>query len=203
MKKIICILIALWTCVCASAKTYWCSPDGFSDGSSYDRAGSFTVLVSGLAAGDTLYLRGGQYDFDHQINIGCSGTADRRIVFMACPGEKPVLDLYFVFRMDKFESMTALASDSDEQKVRDASFYIGSYVRRYGFDIDFDPVADVNTNPQNIGQIINSKQSIMIEKKKNYLTPLMKVDKVQNAQIICGSQQNESYIEGSAGSWYD
>lgn len=119
MKKIICILIALWTCVCASAKTYWCSPDGFSDGSSYDRAGSFTVLVSGLAAGDT------------------------------------------------------------------------------------DPVADVNTNPQNIGQIINSKQSIMIEKKKNYLTPLMKVVKVQNAQIICGSQQNESYIEGSAGSWYD
>lgn len=43
----------------------------------------------------------------------------------------------------------------------------------------------------------------MIEKKKNYLPPLMKVVKVQNAQIICGSQQNESYIEGSAGSWYD
>lgn len=54
------------------------------------------------------------------------------------------------FELDRFESMTALASDNDEKKVYDASFYIGSYVRRYGFDIDFAPVADVNTNPENI-----------------------------------------------------
>lgn len=54
------------------------------------------------------------------------------------------------FGLKKFESMTALAADNDEKKVYDASFYIGSYVREYGFDIDFAPVADVNTNPDNI-----------------------------------------------------
>ena len=27
---------------------------------------------------------------------------------------------------------------------------IGTYLHRYGFDIDFAPVADVNTNPENI-----------------------------------------------------
>lgn len=46
----------------------------------------------------------------------------------------------------------------------------------------------------------------MTEKKKNYLTPQMKVVKVQNAQIICGSLQsgtsNESYQDGSTGDWY-
>ena len=54
------------------------------------------------------------------------------------------------FGLEKFESMTALAADGDEKKVYNASHYIGSYVSRYGFDIDFAPVADVNTNPENI-----------------------------------------------------
>lgn len=54
------------------------------------------------------------------------------------------------FGLRKFESMTALAADNDEEKIYDASFYIGSYVKEYGFDIDFAPVADVNTNPDNI-----------------------------------------------------
>ena len=55
-----------------------------------------------------------------------------------------------VFGLERFESMTALAADNDEKKVYDASHYIGKYVRKYGFDIDFAPVADVNTNPDNI-----------------------------------------------------
>lgn len=54
------------------------------------------------------------------------------------------------FGLKKFESMTALASGNDPQKVCDASLYIGTYVKEYGFDIDFAPVADVNTNPENI-----------------------------------------------------
>lgn len=53
------------------------------------------------------------------------------------------------FGLEKFESMTALAEEG-RQKVYDASNYIGSYIRKYGFDVDFAPVADVNTNPENI-----------------------------------------------------
>lgn len=54
------------------------------------------------------------------------------------------------FGLDKFESMTALAVGNDAKTVYNASHYIGSYVREYGFDVDFAPVADVNTNPENI-----------------------------------------------------
>lgn len=54
-----------------------------------------------------------------------------------------------VFGVTKYESMTALALEG-ERKVYEASRYIGSYVRDFGFDVDFAPVADVNTNPENI-----------------------------------------------------
>lgn len=54
------------------------------------------------------------------------------------------------FGLTKFESMTALAAANDEETVYEASHYIGSYVSEYGFDVDFAPVADVNTNPENI-----------------------------------------------------
>ena len=53
------------------------------------------------------------------------------------------------FDVPRFESVAAIAAGGPEA-AHDAAFAIGSYLRRYGFDIDFAPVADVNTNPQNI-----------------------------------------------------
>ncbi len=53
------------------------------------------------------------------------------------------------FGVPRFESMAALAKEG-EQAVHEAARTIGAYLRRYGFDIDFAPVADVNTNPANI-----------------------------------------------------
>lgn len=54
------------------------------------------------------------------------------------------------FGLERFESMTALASGGSTQTVYDAAHYIGTYVREYGFDVDFAPVSDVSTNPDNI-----------------------------------------------------
>lgn len=51
------------------------------------------------------------------------------------------------FDLPQFESMAALATP---RKAGDAARTIGTYLSRYGFDIDFAPVADVNTNPDNI-----------------------------------------------------
>lgn len=59
------------------------------------------------------------------------------------------------FGLGRFESMEAVGSGNDPQKARDAGLYIGSYVHQAGFDVDFAPVADVNTNPDNI--IIGSR----------------------------------------------
>jgi beta-N-acetylhexosaminidase len=54
------------------------------------------------------------------------------------------------FDVPKYESMEAIAKSGDPNEAYKAAFTIGSYVKEYGFDIDFAPVADVNTNPDNV-----------------------------------------------------
>jgi beta-N-acetylhexosaminidase len=54
------------------------------------------------------------------------------------------------FEVEKFESMGAIGATGDPQNAYYCGNTIGTYLRRYGFDIDFAPVADVNTNPENI-----------------------------------------------------
>lgn len=53
------------------------------------------------------------------------------------------------FDVPHYGSMAAVAAGGP-QAARDAAYSIGTYLRKYGFDIDFAPVADVNTNPDNI-----------------------------------------------------
>ena len=54
------------------------------------------------------------------------------------------------FNEKKYESMGAIGATGDPQNAYECGNTIGTYLRRYGFDIDFAPVADVNTNPENI-----------------------------------------------------
>ena len=54
------------------------------------------------------------------------------------------------FRLPKFPNMHELAAAGRTKDVQEAAFAIGTYLARFGFDIDFAPVADVNTNPRNI-----------------------------------------------------
>ncbi len=53
------------------------------------------------------------------------------------------------FHLKKFESMTWLCQNGGDTAVYNAASYIGSYLKEYGFDVDFAPVADVNSNPDN------------------------------------------------------
>lgn len=80
-----------------------------------------------------------------------------------------------VFELNKYESMTALALDNDEQKVYDAAHYIGTYISNYGFNVDFAPVADVNTNPENIvigARAFSDKPDIAAKMVVSYLRGL-------------------------------
>ena len=54
------------------------------------------------------------------------------------------------FNVKKYESMGAIGATGDSQNAYECGHTIGTYLYRYGFDIDFAPVADVNTNPENI-----------------------------------------------------
>ena len=51
------------------------------------------------------------------------------------------------FTVRKYPSVEAIGRSG---KVRETASYIASYLKRYGFNLDFAPVADINTNPENI-----------------------------------------------------
>ena len=54
------------------------------------------------------------------------------------------------FNVSKYESMAAIGGSGDPINAYNAANNIGKYLKTYGFDINFAPVADVNTNPDNI-----------------------------------------------------
>lgn len=53
------------------------------------------------------------------------------------------------FDLPKFESMKKIGESGDEESAWKAGKTIGKYLREFGFDVDFAPVADVDTNPEN------------------------------------------------------
>ena len=54
------------------------------------------------------------------------------------------------FKVKTYESMGAIGATGDPKNAYECGNTIGTYLHRYGFDIDFAPVADVNTNPENV-----------------------------------------------------
>ena len=54
------------------------------------------------------------------------------------------------FDVPKPDAMQDIGSTGDTELAYDAGSTIGKYIREYGFNLDFAPVADVNTNPDNI-----------------------------------------------------
>ena len=53
------------------------------------------------------------------------------------------------FSVPRFPSMGQIARSGDAETAYQAGRSIGDYLREYGLDVDFAPVADVNTNPRN------------------------------------------------------
>lgn len=54
------------------------------------------------------------------------------------------------FKVPKYTSMQAIGQTGDPENARKVGLTIGSYLKKYGVNLDFAPVADVNTNPDNI-----------------------------------------------------
>lgn len=53
------------------------------------------------------------------------------------------------FALPKYESAAAVGSTGDPAQAEAMGSDIGGYLKEYGFSVDFAPVADVNTNPNN------------------------------------------------------
>lgn len=54
------------------------------------------------------------------------------------------------FKVKKYSSMQSVGKTGKTSKAKAACYTIGRYLKKYGFNLDFAPVADVNTNPKNI-----------------------------------------------------
>lgn len=54
------------------------------------------------------------------------------------------------FDVIQYESMEAIGLTEKSKNAKNVGLTIGSYLKQYGFNLDFAPVADVNTNPENI-----------------------------------------------------
>lgn len=53
------------------------------------------------------------------------------------------------FDLTQYKSAAAVGASGDPADARDMGRTIGAYLQEYGFNLDFAPVADVNTNPKN------------------------------------------------------
>ena len=81
------------------------------------------------------------------------------------------------FRVPKYPSMGSLAASGRTKDVQDAATNIGEYLRKYGFDINFAPVADVNTNPRNVvigARAFSDDPKVAAGMVKSYLKGLQK-----------------------------
>ncbi|WEO93649.1 right-handed parallel beta-helix repeat-containing protein [Streptomyces sp. FXJ1.172] len=79
----------------AAASVLYVSPSG-TDGAAGTQSAptTLTSAISRIAAGGTIYLRGGTYNYSSTVTIpaGSNGTAGARTTLSAYPGETPVLN---------------------------------------------------------------------------------------------------------------
>lgn len=79
------------------------------------------------------------------------------------------------FPVKKYASMDAIGRTVDPANAYECGHTIGTYLKRYGLDVDLAPVADVNTNPQNpvIGpRSFSSKPQVAAKMVVQYLKGL-------------------------------
>ena len=94
LMREITLLFFLTVCPFVTATTYYVAPDGndVSGNGSIDRPW-FTINKAWtvITGGDTLYMRGGTYNYSKQALEGKSGMPGKLIKVWAYPGETPVL----------------------------------------------------------------------------------------------------------------
>lgn len=54
------------------------------------------------------------------------------------------------FDVPRYDSMEAVGNTGNPQNAYEAGLAIGTYLQEYGLNVDFAPVADMNTNPNNV-----------------------------------------------------
>lgn len=117
-------------------------------------------MTDKLAAALDTYPLGGLILFSDNIRDPEQITGLNRALTGACPvppflavdeegGEVTRLAGNSAFDLPTYESAAAVGADRDPEDAYSMGQAIGAYLKAYGFNLDFAPVADVNTNPNN------------------------------------------------------
>ena len=53
------------------------------------------------------------------------------------------------FYLPEYKDMRTIGDTKNSAEAKNAGLTIGRYLKKYGFDVDFAPVADIDTNPKN------------------------------------------------------
>ena len=97
LYTVLCFMVLCTLSSRTSAATYYASPNGSGDGSSYSTPTTFSAGVSLLSQpGDTLYLLEGTYYFTDKFSINKQGSKTKYIVISGYPGDKVTLDFHKV-----------------------------------------------------------------------------------------------------------
>jgi hypothetical protein len=94
LRKFCFILFILFAVCPAFCSSYFVAPDGNDSGTGTIKHPFKTIskAVSIVAPGDTIYLRGGQHDYNSTISISKSGTAKKLITLQGYRNENVILD---------------------------------------------------------------------------------------------------------------
>lgn len=124
------------------------------------RTGGYTELTAVMKDALTRYPVGGIVMFSKNIetpaqitkfNAALQAAVD--IPLFLCVDEEGGLVSRLAnnsaFNLTQYKSAAAVGAGSDPSKALDMGRTIGAYLKKYGFNTDFAPVADVNTNPKN------------------------------------------------------
>ena len=103
------------------------------------------------------------------------------------------------FDVKKYQSMEAIGKTGDPANAYECGNTIGTYLNKYGFDIDFAPVADVNTNPDNViigPRAFSDDPAVAASMVTNYLQGLKDArvsgsSQRRLASILSGIRKNE------------
>ena len=127
----------------------------------YNRTSWDTVLTDEMKATLKAYPVGGFALFARNIDTQeqvkqFTASLDAELVippFMALDeegGRVRRLGRKFSADIEQIGTMQSIGDTGDPRNAYNAAYTIGGYVKDFGFNLDFAPVADVNTNPDNL-----------------------------------------------------
>lgn len=102
------------------------------------------VVFFGKNVSDPEQLKNFTSAFQNSSDIGMFIGIDEEGGIVSRIASNPAFDV------PQYESMQNIGETGDVEIALKAGFAIGSYLEEYGFNLDFAPVADTNTNPENI-----------------------------------------------------